>query len=139
MAHRNNKDVTELKYSLDLLARAGAKDTIVAGDFNCPDIDWESNTVPPGAQDRDIQQQLADTMSSASLTQVHDQATRQSAMLDIIFTSNPSLLKNSTSIPGISDHDMVVSDFDTKAHVSKEKPKTFFKDPRRSTTSFQLQ
>ena len=127
MAHRNEKDVKELNKSLDVLAKSGTKDVIIAGDFNCPDVDWESNTVPSGAQDRDIQQKLADTMSSSSLSQVHTQPTRLSAMLDIIFTTNPTLLKNSTSIPGLSDHDMVVSDFDTRPHMSKEKSRQFYK------------
>lgn len=127
MAHRNENDLKELNKSLELIERSGNKDIILAGDFNCPDIDWETNTVPSGAQDRDVQQRLADTMSSSSLTQVHAQPTRLAAMLDIVLTSNPTLLKNSSSIPGLSDHDMVVSDFDTKPHLSKEKPKQFYK------------
>ena len=36
--------------------------------------------------------------------------TRGENNLDLFFTTNPSLVKNSTVVPGISDHDMVVTD-----------------------------
>ena len=127
MPHRNAKAINELNKSLDLLSKAGAKDTILAGDFNSPDIDWESHTVYSGAQDRELQHQLAEVMSSSSLTQVHNQPTRLSALLDLTFTSNPSLMKNSSSVPGLSDHDMVVTDFETKPQTSKENPRTYYK------------
>ena len=46
------------------------------------------------------------------LTQVHDQPTRDLNMLDLVFTNNPSTVKTSTPIPGISDHAMIVTDID---------------------------
>ena len=38
--------------SLDLLTASGAKDRniLLAGDFNCPDVDWNTNTVPGGGR-----------------------------------------------------------------------------------------
>ena len=129
MPHRNEKDVSELNDSLNLITRNGTKDAhiILAGDFNCPDINWDHHTVENGASDRAVQQSLADITSTASLTQIHLEPTRMSNLLDLVFTTNPSLLKKSTSIPGISDHDIVVSDFDTKLHVTNEKPRTSYK------------
>jgi hypothetical protein len=44
------------------------------------------------------------------LTQVHDEATRGEKLLD----TNPSLVKTSTDIPGISDHAIKVTDVDTE-------------------------
>ena len=35
-------------------------------------------------------------------------------MLDLVFTSNPSLIKTSVSVPGISDHDIVITDMEIK-------------------------
>ena len=86
-----------------------------------PYVDWDSHTVHSRAQDRELQLHLAEVMSSSSLTQVHNQPTRLSALLDLTFTSNPSLAKNSTSIPGLSDHDMVVTDFETKPKKKQKK------------------
>ena len=33
---------------------------IIAGDFNCVDVDWKSGTVKPGAYDRAPNQKLLD-------------------------------------------------------------------------------
>ena len=46
-------------------------------------------------------------MSFHNLTQVHNQPTREGNLLDLVFVSNPSLVKSSTNVPGISDHDMI--------------------------------
>ena len=47
-------------------------------------------------------------------------------MLDLVFTDNPSLIKNSQSIPGISDHAMVVTDSDVKPIYNKQKPRKVY-------------
>ena len=128
MLHRNKKDTQELKKSLDKLTQDGAKtvDVILGGDFNCPDINWENNSVSPSANDHEIQQAVIDITTSNLLTQIHDQPTRGPNILDIIFTSNASLVKSSSSIPGISDHYMVVADFDIKPHTTKQKPRKYY-------------
>ena len=53
------------------------------------------------SQERDIQQGLTDNMSEVHLSQIHNQPNRLSAILDLVFTTKPTLLKTSTSIPGI--------------------------------------
>jgi hypothetical protein len=55
---------------------------ILAGDFNCPNINWEQQTAT--GPDREIQQELADLMSFHNLTQVHNQPDRS---LCIVFQS----------------------------------------------------
>ena len=52
--------------------------------------------------------------------------TRQENVLDLVFTDNPSLIKNSQSIPGISDHAMVVTDSDVKPIYNKQKPRKVY-------------
>ena len=129
MPHRNPHDCQELEKSLNKVTVNGTKDRdiILAGDFNCPGIDWKHNTVSPGSDDRPIQEAIVDITSTALLSQIHDQPTRYSNTIDLVFTSNPSLLKSTSSIPGISDHNVVVSDFDTRPCIKKEKPKKFYK------------
>lgn len=85
---------------------------------DCPVINWEHLTVKSGSE-KEVQQQLIETTTSASLTQIHDQPTRADNMLDLVFTSNPSLIKTSVSVPGISDHDIVITDMEIKPHYQK--------------------
>ena len=127
MPHRNMNDLRNLDSSLEKLSEhSKSKHIFLAGDFNCPDIDWETLTVRQNAQDREIQQYLIDISVEHGLTQVHDQPTRQENILDLVFTDNPSLVKHSQSIPGISDHAMVVTDSDVKPVYNKQKPRKVY-------------
>ena len=40
MPHRNINDPNKLSESITMLNNGKPKHTILAGDFNCPDIDW---------------------------------------------------------------------------------------------------
>ena len=77
----------------------------------------------PGAPDHQIQQDLIDLTAAAQLTQIHDEPTRGDNTLDLVFTTNPSLLKSTASVPGISDHEAVVTDFDTQPQRARSKPR----------------
>ena len=78
------------------------------------------------AQDREVQQALLDLNTDFNLTQAYGQPTRENNLLDLIFTTNPSLIKSTTNAPGISDHDMVIVDSDTKPHYTKQRPRKCF-------------
>ena len=102
MPHRNKEDLINLDRSLKKLSNSNkSKHILLAGDFNCPDINWENLTVRSNAPDREIQQALIDITTEHRLKQVHNQPTRQDNILDLVFTNNQSLVKSSTSIPGI--------------------------------------
>ena len=92
LPNRNEPDILELEKSLKKLTNDGTRDVhiILAGDLYSPDINWEHHTVDQGANDRALQQLLANIASSNSLTQVHFQPTRLSNILDLTFTTNPS-------------------------------------------------
>ena len=45
---------------------------------------------------------------------MQEEPTRQDNTLDLYFTTNPSLVKNCATVPGLSDHAIVVVDSDTK-------------------------
>ena len=125
MPKRNKRDLDQLQLSLNKLSENGKKqrEIILVGDFNCPDIDWPTNTVSHSGEDGEIQQKLIDLTSESHLTQVHDSPTRGPNILDLVFTTNPTLVKSSISTPGISDHDIVVTDFITKPQRSHQKPR----------------
>ena len=96
---------------------------ILAGDFNCPDIDWENMSVK---QRRCRERFSKHYWIEHGLTKVHDQPTRDINMLNVVFTNNPSTVKTSTSIPGISDHAMIVTDIDIIPQYVKQRQRKFY-------------
>jgi hypothetical protein len=124
MPQRCEKDLKELEKILDKITGSKRdKDVLLSGDFNCPNINWQNDTVDTNAPQKEIQEKLIEITAKSHLTQIHDQSTRETNTLDLIFASNPSLKKFSLSIPGCSDHDAVVADFDAKPLKSRAKPK----------------
>ncbi len=73
-----------------------------------------------------MQQALIDLSIEHGLSQVHNQPTRLDNILDLVFTNNESLVKTSNSIPGISDHAMIVTDTDLLPHIIKQKPRKYY-------------
>ena len=52
------------------------------------------------------------------MEQIQMNTTRENNNLDLFFTNHPSLVKSCNTIPGISDHDMVVVDIELKPHYN---------------------
>ncbi|KAH3860095.1 hypothetical protein DPMN_022988 [Dreissena polymorpha] len=50
---------------------------VVAGEFNCADIDWVNLAVRNNAQDKEVQQALLDLSADFNFSQVHDKPTRK--------------------------------------------------------------
>ena len=95
---------------------------ILGGDFNTGDIDWDRATVTPDSDQRTVNQRVLD-LSQYDLTQVHRSPTRESNLLDLFFTNKPGLVKSSISIPGISDHEIVLTDCSIKPLINKQQPR----------------
>ena len=127
MPHRNLEDLNQLNDSLNKLNSSKPKHILLGGDFNCPDINWEQNITVEHCHDRNIQETLVDLANNHSITQVHSDSTRDDNLLDLMFTSNPSLVKSSTSIPGISDHDITITDLDIRPQYVKQKKRKVYK------------
>ena len=53
---------------------------------------------------------LLDVIDENEMQQLQHQPTRRGSVLDLFFTNKPSLIKDITVIPDISDHDAVVVD-----------------------------
>jgi hypothetical protein len=62
-------------------------------------------------------------MGANNLTQIHDSPTRENNLLDLVFVSNPTLVKSSVNVPGISDHEIIITDFETKVHHQNTTPR----------------
>jgi len=64
-------------------------------------------------------------------------------VLDLYLTNNPSLVKGNYTIPGISDHDIIVTDSIIKPVIQKKQPRTIYKfskanweDAKKDTATF---
>ena len=118
----------ELEKSLKIITDENNNNNIIlAGDFNCPDITWETLSLKMDASDKEIQRTLIDITSQTGLTQIHEEPTRENNLLDLVFTTNPTLSKSSTNISGISDHAIIVTDLDTKPYYQKSIPRKIYK------------
>ena len=91
ISHQNNRDERQ-------------KHVLLAGDFICSDLDWSTGAIKAGASERSVQQALVDITYATHLSQVHEEPIKEEYILDLVFTSNPTLNKSSKSVPGISDH-----------------------------------
>jgi hypothetical protein len=95
---------------------------ILGGDFNAGDIDWEHNSVAAGSDRKALCEKLIEVLENHDLEQLQREPTRNNAVLDLYCTNRPNLVKCISTVPGISDHDIVVVDSDIKAQINK-KPK----------------
>ena len=92
MPHRYMSDIRKLDESLSSLSNT-VKDKliVVAGDFNCPDINWDTLSVNSGASDREVQQALINISINHGLTQIHNQPTRGNNMRTRTITHSSNL------------------------------------------------
>ena len=102
------------------------KSIILAGDFNFPDIDWNTNTVKTGNAQAKHHQELLKLIEEFSMEQLQLKPSRENTILDLFFTHHPSLLKSCNTLPGISDHNMIVLDTDLKPQYNKPKPREIY-------------
>ena len=105
-----------------------SKSTIIlAGDFNCPGIDWDN--LVPGNRVVGVSEKLIQITTEHGLSQQQRDPTKLDALLDLVFANNESLIHSTSTIPGIStanEHESIVVDLDLKAEVNKSIPHTVY-------------
>ena len=74
---------------------------IVAGDFNCPDIDWSALRAPVDG----VQNILLDFSISQSFSQVVETATRGNNLLDVVLSNEPLAIYNANVLQPFSSSD----------------------------------
>jgi len=100
---------------------------IIAGDFNCPGINWDSFTSPSD----NISNSLLTYMVESGFQQFVNFATRTSNILDLVFTDDEQIIHSITLAPplGHSDHatvefSLVCSHTDLTSSRHKSKPQS---------------
>jgi hypothetical protein len=92
---------------------ASSENAIILGDFNYPGIDWATLECESSAQ------AFLDLVHSCFLHQHVMESTRQSNILDLVFTTEVNMVENLRILEPLStsDHNVVVFDFITKTEV----------------------
>ena len=75
---------------------------ILAGDFNCKGISWDTHNNLPGNPIPSVCEKLLRVSAKNGLAQLQREPFRQDSLLDLFFTSNESLVSSFDIIPGIS-------------------------------------
>ena len=79
--------------------------------------------VKPDCSYKQTYDTFLEILDDFGLTQTVKQLTRKSNILDLFLTSNPTLVDQVDSKPGLSDHDMVIATCALKPSVQKQKPR----------------
>ena len=100
---------------------------VLAGDFNCGGIDWSTrNLTPRIAQACD--QALLDFSDKYGLIQHVSVPTRPASgrTLDLVFSSNPGIIKACHVTCGISDHDAILFEVDISPKFTPKPPRKMY-------------
>ena len=92
---------------------------IIGGDFNTGCINWE---ILPGCPNIAVHEKLVSILADHHLYQMQRLPTLLDRILDLFCVNKPGILRYTTTIPGISDHEIIVTDMDLKPQYSKKKP-----------------
>ena len=108
--YRSQKTDTDYLRSLDNSLRQIPTNASVwlLGDFNLPDINWDTCSFIPGGRYPAHSKLMLDLAQDYNLHQIVREPTRENNILDLCFTNDPSFLIKARVTPGISDHDAVV-------------------------------
>ena len=93
---------------------------LVGGDFNLPDINWESESIDRSQYLNSINTSFMDTFKDLGLSQIIKTPTRGDSILDLFLTSNENLICDYSVGSGIGDHDFVT--VGTSLHLQHKKP-----------------
>ena len=119
-----------LQASLTKLYRSqkNTPNVVIAGDFNLPDIDWNSQQTT-NTRTASKHNKLLEIISEFGLQNMVNDPTRIESgnILDLILTSNPSIITNTHTTPGMSDHEAVTFEVNLNPIRNRKPPHKVFK------------
>jgi hypothetical protein len=121
--------VEDFAQAIQQVDKKGHGNIWIGGDFNIPHVDWSEAKILPGNLNVKKCNIVIDLMNDIAVTQVNSQPTRKNNILDLFFTSNPTLVNRVTTTPPLTnkaDHDIVFIDLNTRASIpNKSKTRRF--------------
>ena len=120
----NEGDSGSLEQFEESLRRLGVVNShiLIAGDMNFPGYDWENSCLKPNCNYPTLTYQFVDLLV-LSLTQLVTTPTRGNNILDLVIANNPSIVTACRVIPGVSDHDAVLTEINIKPLRNKQTPR----------------
>ena len=107
--------------SLNLVRQSNSQIWLL-GDFNLPKMDWKSQTPKPDCNHLSFYSDCLEAFSDCLLELMVTSPTRGQNILDLFFTSNPTLVNKVTIMPGLSDHDIILAEVNSRPEVIKQVP-----------------
>ena len=99
----------------------------LGGDFNVPNVDWSDVMCSPNSSNTKLADRLIEVTNNHSLAQIVDLPPRKDNILDLFFTTNPSLINRTITVPPLTpsaNHDIVFIDVNTRTSIPKQTPPT---------------
>ena len=132
--------LTALKDSLSKLYE-GKKSIpllVLGGDFNLPGIDWENYKNLDG-KNVNVKDYFFELLDDFGLSQLVTFITRPSsnAILDLVLTTNPNIISDLSSCPGISDHDIVMFSLSVSPKIHQKPPRKIWQYKKADNTSLE--
>ncbi len=91
----------------------------LSGDFNLPDIDWSTDSIVSHQYTIALNNTFISLFQDMGLQQIVDFPTRGEKTLDLFLTNRPTLVLKSSPLPGVSDHEIVLTISDSQARRKK--------------------
>ena len=112
----------EWSKSLDMVKQTSSNIWLM-GDFNLPKVDWQSSAPTPDCKFPTFYRECLEVFNDCLLEQTVTSPTRGKHILDLFFTSNPTLIDSVSILPGLSDHDIVRVLVNTIPSQTKQVPR----------------
>ena len=100
---------------------------VIAGDFNLPDINWSKQQITNN-RTASKHNKLLEIINEFGLQNMMNNPTRIDSgnILDLILTSNPSIIVNTHTTPGMSDHEAVTFNVNLNPVHNRKPPHKIF-------------
>ena len=92
------------------------------GDFNLPKVDLENLIPSPDYYHPSFYRECVKALDDCLLEQMETTPTRGQTIIHLFFTTNRTLVDNVSFTPGLSDHDIVLTQVNVKPEVFKQVP-----------------
>ena len=92
---------------------------IVSGDFNAPDISWDTEYPSQSPASGRLLEIIDDHDRSQHVKEPTRRDRNTQNILDLILSNNPNIIENVSVVPGISDHDIVLFTVNTSCRRKK--------------------
>ena len=106
-----------------LLTKFGSGFWSSSTSMNFPGYDWENSCLKPNCKYPTLTYQSIDLLDDLSLIQLVTIPTRGNNTLDLVITNNPSIVTACRVIPGVSDHDTVLTEINIKPLRNRQTPR----------------